>query len=202
MRRTEVKFMAEGFQLAGFYRYLTACNATTLHPPRLVNSLYFDTATNLMLRETIEGITPRKKYRLRWYGSGGPKPGKVSVEVKTTSSSGREKSVSTLDPSTSLLAQAELEPYGIIFPSVRVSYLREYFSLDGIRLTIDKDIKYYYPDDLESEARGLLTSAIAVEAKSPKPSLEEEFVSEIGLKTRHFSKFEQGMCLIHKFETY
>ena len=201
MRRTEVKFMAESFQLAGFYRYLTACNATTLHPPRLVNSLYFDTATNLMFRETIEGITPRKKYRLRWYGSGGPKPGEVSVEVKTTSSSGREKSVGSLNPLTPLLAPAELESYGIIFPSVRVSYLREYFNLEGMRLTIDQDIRYHYPDDLDSEAGGLVSTAIAVEGKSPKPSLEEKFISEIGLKTRHFSKFEQGMCLIHNLQT-
>jgi len=198
MRRTEVKFLAERSQLPGFYRYLTSCNATMLYPPRLVNSLYFDTASNLLLRDTIEGITPRKKYRLRWYGSGGPQSGKVSVEVKTTSSSGREKSVTSLSPLAPLPEHADLDPYGIIFPSLRVSYVREYYALDSVRLTIDQDIRYHFADDLDSYAGGLLSSAIAVEAKSPKPSLEEEFIGEIGLKTRHFSKFEQGMCLLHK----
>lgn len=201
MRRTEIKFEAERFQLAGFYKYISSRNSCMLHAPRIVNSLYFDTFDFAMFRETREGITPRKKYRLRWYGREGPAGKKVSVEVKETRSSGRSKIVEALNSSAPLLSEAQLNPYGLIVPVLRVSYLREYFLVDDLRLTIDHEISYHYPDDLDSGIGGYLSDSAAVEVKSPNAHLEAKITSDLGMKTRHFSKFEEGMSILHESRT-
>ena len=38
------------------------------HPPRKVNSIYFDTSNYRAFEENLSGIRERNKYRLRWYG--------------------------------------------------------------------------------------------------------------------------------------
>ena len=42
----------------------------TLFPPRVVQSLYFDTPQQRALEENLAGISRRTKIRLRWYGEG------------------------------------------------------------------------------------------------------------------------------------
>ena len=37
---------------------------------RLINSIYFDTLKEKFHEDGEEGIIPRKKVRIRWYGSG------------------------------------------------------------------------------------------------------------------------------------
>ena len=40
----------------------------TLHPPRVVQSLYLDTAFQRALEENLAGLSRREKLRVRWYG--------------------------------------------------------------------------------------------------------------------------------------
>ena len=40
-----------------------------LYKGRLVNSLYYDTELLEMFYHSEEGVTPRKKIRIRWYDS-------------------------------------------------------------------------------------------------------------------------------------
>ena len=45
-----------------------------------IRSLYFDTPTDRALREKIDGVTRREKFRLRRYGGGRPYTGRCREE--------------------------------------------------------------------------------------------------------------------------
>ena len=38
------------------------------HPSRKVNSIYFDTNNYSSIRQNLDGISEKKKIRVRWYG--------------------------------------------------------------------------------------------------------------------------------------
>ena len=112
-----------------------------LYAKREINSLYYDDENHSMYHDSEEGVLPRRKVRIRWYDD----IKSASNEVKISSFEGRFK--------TSCLAHAESEDslpqslfdphYGIIVPSLLVSYTREYFSLESLRITFDSSIKYF-----------------------------------------------------------
>ena len=85
-------------------------------------------------------MTPRKKIRIRWYDS----EKQYKIENKVSSIEGRHKTslnskrnISESFPKT-ILDQL----YGLLTPSLQVSYEREYYLINGARLTFDKSIKY------------------------------------------------------------
>jgi hypothetical protein len=51
------------------------------HPPRWVNSVYFDSYDYTAYHRTLSGISERAKVRFRWYGPC-PTPGSGALEVK------------------------------------------------------------------------------------------------------------------------
>ena len=51
---------------------------------RLINSIYFDTLKEKFHEDGEEGIIPRKKVRIRWYGSGLLSPNNCNLEIKKT----------------------------------------------------------------------------------------------------------------------
>ena len=40
----------------------------TQYPPRDVNSVYFDTYNYTSIRQNLDGVSNKKKIRIRWYG--------------------------------------------------------------------------------------------------------------------------------------
>ncbi len=80
--------------------------------------------------------------------------------------------------------------YGIIKPSVRIAYLREYFMLDGVRLTYDTKIqssrlrdyyKYRYV------AANAMRSVIELKSQNADSNLISDLTS--GLRLERFSKY-------------
>ena len=39
------------------------------YPKRKINSLYFDDLNYSSINENLDGVSEKKKYRIRWYGS-------------------------------------------------------------------------------------------------------------------------------------
>lgn len=115
------------------------------HPPRIVCSLYFDTQFMEMYRDTQEGLLPRKKLRLRTYGtrqfmnSGST----YFLEVKLSEAYSRSKTIiSDVDHEQIMRCGYYLEQYGYCYPRVFISYLREYYVCGQVRATFDTEIAY------------------------------------------------------------
>tara|TARA_B100001250_G_scaffold412260_1_gene443011 strand:+ start:1455 stop:2051 length:597 start_codon:yes stop_codon:yes gene_type:complete len=112
-----------------------------LYPARQVNSCYFDTKDLRFFHDSDEGILPRKKVRIRHYNYDNI----YTKETKITSEEGRfkktkpfEKDISKLNYSLTLNDLS----VGIIYPSLIVSYYREYFLFEKLRITFDSLIRY------------------------------------------------------------
>lgn len=68
--RYELKFVCEERarpRLLAELRLLQDC-LSVAHPPRVVQSIYFDTVDRVALHDNLAGVSRRHKLRFRWYG--------------------------------------------------------------------------------------------------------------------------------------
>ena len=163
-----------------------------LHPPRVINSCYFDTGDLTLFQDSEEGILPRKKVRIRWYNQ----DRKLTKEIKISSIEGRFK---TVEPHDDVAFAEHLEArfcddiYGHLKPTLLVSYSRAYYMLDGLRITFDSDIHY---TDLRSQTRRrFMDHECVVEAKTPIDTSDDYIDSVINIATSRFSKYSRGLLL-------
>ena len=77
--RYERKYLVEKNNSLVFKQFLIRNNFKSVYEKRKVNSIYFDTNDFKFYEENINGISRRKKVRLRWYNNQFKKP---TVEIK------------------------------------------------------------------------------------------------------------------------
>lgn len=181
-------------------------------PQRLVNTLYFDTASFSNLKDGLEGTCTKLKPRLRWYSQPQSRIHSVQFELKLKMGNLGKKSVQKFKLSKDKLLTLKVEAEQIVnlldssFSAARLSlegtepvllvrYLRDYYvsADDKLRLTLDSEICYtglFLSDVVETdEAR------VVLELKY-KPEDEENANSAVGefpfTLTRH-SKYSIGM---------
>ena len=53
-----------------------------IYPDRTINNVYYDTHTQSLFRENLDGVSPRRKVRARWYGELQQPEAAVCVEIK------------------------------------------------------------------------------------------------------------------------
>ena len=69
--RKEKKFKLNKSELKFLKSSLIKNGMSELYPKRIISSCYFDTLNLKIFHDSEEGILPRKKIRLRWYGDQG-----------------------------------------------------------------------------------------------------------------------------------
>ena len=100
--RVEKKYLLNNKNLPKFYNFLKKKNFKKLYPDRQIYSYYFDNSENKMHVDSEEGLTPRKKIRLRWYNNFLPKKN-LLLEKKINSVEGRFKLSNNIDLNLSLI---------------------------------------------------------------------------------------------------
>ena len=97
-----------------------------------------------MYKDSIEGIVPRKKIRVRNYPN--DKNLSLFLEMKISSPDGRYKTRKIID-SNKFNSIKKLgiydNQYGVCRPLLYVIYNREYYKLGDVRISIDENIEYY-----------------------------------------------------------
>lgn len=173
--RHEMKFILDEVRLCGaeeWMRQSTSCQE--VYEVRNVNSLYFDDAAYSSIRDNLMGLANREKLRLRWYAdTHGNNFLAPKVEVKTrTGRVGYKSAVPFENADADFLSipyqqlYAELRarlpqhhdlPLNRFFiPTLYVSYDRTYFeSPNGVRITIDRNIKFFDPDQHQTPSTSL-----------------------------------------------
>lgn len=127
---------------------------------RTINNVYFDTPLFRFFHENIQGVSDRKKIRIRWYGEN-PLAGECRLEIKRKNGLVGTKDVYpvTLGANSVLafdllarlpLNQAVRFELNEVRPTLFNRYKRRYFlSADGrFRITIDHDLHYSHPSVL------------------------------------------------------
>lgn len=161
----------------------------SLHPRRLIKSIYFDSNRLSSLHDSTEGCTPRKKLRLRTYGNSD----KFFLEKKISSVEGRFKQsslISVLEKDSYLKNGIFDQGYGHCFPVVIVSYQRYYFELDFWRLTLDENLTYSNFgsefDSVDSE------NVLEFKASRNLTNTPLQILDRFGLAQSRFSKYERA----------
>ena len=163
--RFERKFVLTPVQSHRFIAELYFKNFTEIFRKRKINNIYFDNPSFDGILDNIEGLSNRKKHRLRWYGSTFKKS-KKTYEIKIK----REFLNTKKNITIGVLPFKEFADVNSLYndvvdflkknqqhhflqtllhkkPTLVNSYQRKYFlnSNGNIRITIDSDLKYYSP---------------------------------------------------------
>lgn len=195
--RIEQKLEFNKGDYLSFLRWLKKKEAKILYPERIICSRYFDTLDLRMYYHTLEGIVPRKKIRIRTYNSDHfmKSYSPYNLEIKMTTETERLKTINQDIDHKSIISNGYYDHlYGMCFEQADITYVREYYSVGGIRVTIDKDIKYKFVG---------LSNALVL-----KESYDDSYVLEIkaGINTNpslllnkfnfprsRFSKYERAI---------
>ena len=141
--RIEQKLLIDNSKIIDFKSFLVKKNAKQLFQKRIIKSLYFDNHNYDMYNDSIEGLTPRKKIRIRNYPN--TKDVDYYLETKISSVEGRFKTRKLLDAkkNNSLIKNGLIDSqYGLCTPCLFVSYEREYFKINDVRISVDNNINY------------------------------------------------------------
>ncbi len=209
--RYEVKMLGQASAYPRFRMFLRRerSGLRELYPPRIVQSIYFDTWRNRALEENLSGVSHREKIRYRWYGEGrsevrGILERKVRENMlgwkdllpieNTIAVEGRARA----DFAQEVLSQLTPEWNDVramrLLPVQWIRYEREYFSTGGVRITVDRKLRSF-----DQRMRRTLTAhfptplpdVMIVEAKCARAHHAEavQLLGRLPLKVDKCSKF-------------
>ncbi len=192
-QRIEEKLELKKSEYIHFIKWLFDRGGQYLFPERIICSRYFDNYNFKMFEDTLEGILPRKKIRIRTYGNNNfEKSDFYNLEIKLSNENNRYKEIKrNINRSFHEMNGIYDKDYGMCFPTIDISYVREYFLLDGIRITIDKDIRYSFKGIINAKdySDEFYVSEIKADALTSKDFLLNNF----NFPRTRFSKYERGM---------
>ena len=148
-----------------------------------------------MYKDSLEGIVPRKKIRVRNYPESN-NDDNFYLEVKISSIEGRFKVTKKIDEKYFIEIKKIGyfdENYGMCLPKINISYLRNYFKILDNRITIDYNISY-----VEYEKSSLIKKDdfIAVEIKANKKADLNNLYCDFPFQRVRFSKYCHGCILL------
>ncbi len=189
--RIEQKLEIDISSYINIIEWLKNKKAEILYPERLVISRYYDNHDLQMYYDTVEGLLPRKKIRLRTYNtrefelSDCP----YNLEKKLTTENKRYKSIEeNISLKDNCYNQIYDEDYGFCTKKVDISYMREYFVVNSIRMTIDKHIEY---KDLNSNNIAKDKSFV-IEVKADINTNLDFICNNFNFSRSRFSKYERS----------
>ncbi len=188
--RKEEKLNFAKSQLLNLYSWISKNEGIKIYDDRLVSSTYFDNETMQMFKDSEEGTVPRKKIRIRSYDKLEHKIGSSAFEVKRSSVEGRYKTSTKNYELEKIFKFGYFDKeYGVLHPKVRVTYLRSYYKVSNVRLTIDKEITYIKLNNQNKEINKSDEKDIIVEVKSDDQVSTEYLYKKFSFERVRFSKY-------------
>ena len=184
--RIEEKLFIKKENLIQFQEFLIKKSVKKIHHPRIIQSLYFDNINLDMYTDSVEGLAPRKKIRIRNYPNDIDK--KLYLEIKNSSVEGRFKTRKIIDEKE-LNEKKSIghfdSQYGSCYPKLYVKYQREYSKVNDVRISIDKNIQYKdYKTNFKFD-----DDKIIVELKASFDKNLDELMHDFPMQRIRFSKY-------------
>ena len=169
-----------------FKEWLTKNKFNEMYPSRIVSSIYYDNKALQMYNESIEGITPRKKIRIRHYPLDENKT--FFLEEKLSSVEGRFKTKKNIELTNGNHPKfINDKDYGLCKKVIQIEYNREYFGSDQFRITIDTDIKFKSLL-MRKKVKGKINK-VAVEIKTSYDYPMDKLLNDLPFEYIRFSKY-------------
>ena len=184
--RIEEKLSIDNNRIIDFKNFLADKTVTQIYQPRKIQSLYFENPNYDMYTDSLEGLTPRKKIRVRNYPT--TQDANLYLEIKISSVEGRFKTRKIVDKEkfNYIKTKGILDSqYGLCKPCLYVVYDREYFKLDDVRISIDNNIRYkLYPENIYQSDQSSI-----VEIKTSIRKNLDKLIEEFPFPKKRFSKY-------------
>ena len=191
---------------------------TIQYPKRRVNSIYFDSSNYSSIRQNLDGVSNKKKIRVRWYGEEN-KLIKPLLEVKSKKGSETKKESNKMKELNDLkfldlknletiknVINIKIKPKKIIYPVLSTHYDRQYFiSSNGkIRATVDYNLKsIFLKNQSQLDIKKNFSFATILEFKyaTKLDKYVRQNLKEITLRLSKNSKFVNSAFETPKFYT-
>tara|TARA_Y100000590_G_C15683536_1_gene1000716 strand:+ start:1410 stop:2012 length:603 start_codon:yes stop_codon:yes gene_type:complete len=184
--RIEEKLFIDTGRIIDFKSFLADKTVKQIFKKRKIESLYFDNQNYEMYNDSIEGLTPRKKIRVRNYPDTLDK--KQYLEIKISSVEGRFKTRKIIDNNKFNYLKSNGifdSQYGFCKPCVYVTYEREYFKINDVRISIDNNINYkLYQENIYQRDENSI-----VEIKTSFQKNLDELIEDFPFQRKRFSKY-------------
>ena len=184
--RIEEKLSIDNNRIIDFKNFLADKTVKQIYQPRKIQSLYFENPNYDMYTDSLEGLTPRKKIRVRNYPT--TQDANLYLEIKISSVEGRFKTRKIVDKEkfNYIKTKGILDSqYGLCKPCLYVAYDREYFKLDDVRISIDNNIRYkLYPENIYQ-----IDQSSIVEIKTSIRKNLDKLIEEFPFQKKRFSKY-------------
>ena len=187
--RVEEKLLINKHQITEFKSFLSKKKVKIPYPSRIINSLYFENFKEEMYKDSIEGIVPRKKIRVRNYPNNQNKF--LYLEMKISSIEGRYKTSKIINEDTykQLINTGIYDrQYGVCQPLIYVTYKREYYKINDVRISIDENINY----SLFSGRKIGTDDNLIIELKTSFNKDRDDLINNFPFQRTRFSKYCNG----------
>ena len=169
-----------------------------IYPTRTVNSIYFDTINFNFFHDSEEGTVPRKKVRVRYYDLD---YNNISIENKFSKNYYRSKfskKINFDDLSNSLVNKYSNSVS--LIPTVKISYIRNYYISELGRITLDSNIKCCRANflirsiiDNKVLKNKILKSKLVLELKTNNNCTKKKAIQFLGIRDIRVSKYSEAM---------
>jgi len=188
----------------------------TQYPKRTVNSIYFDSLDYSSIRQNLDGVSNKKKIRVRWYGEE-DKLVKPLLEVKSKRGSETKKESYNINELNGLeflnfknleiiknFINKKIKTNKIIYPILTTNYNREYFiSSNGkVRATVDYNLKSIFlknQSQLDIKKNFSFVCILELKYATKLDKYVRENLREMTLRLSKNSKFVNSAFEIPKF---
>ena len=170
------KFFSDGFEY--------------IFPSRQITSIYYENINFDIYKDSLEGVVPRKKIRIR------EKFDNLYLEEKIKLTDGKYKTSKKINDIPNVIHD---KSYGIVKKICKITYSRSYLSNGKIRLTLDSDLKF---ENLINRYVFNMNNNIILEYKilDDFSSSENYINSHKELNSFKFSKYEQAISKVINFK--
>ena len=189
--RNEIKIKTNSKMEHRFYKWLSENEGKEIFEKRRITSIYFDNDYFGTYDDSIEGIVPRKKIRLRSYNDFCfLKKNEIFLEIKFSSIEGRFKTVKKIKDYKKIIFNGLIETrYGVVKPKIKVDYYRRYFLCKNMRFTLDKHINYSRIDSFDTSKFLKKSDDIIIELKTKSNFEVDKFFKENQFEKTRYSKY-------------
>ena len=201
MQRIEFKIDIHKSKKSIFFDFLKTNKISKLYDDRLINSIYFDNDKFEIYHDSVEGLSPRKKIRLRYYGDKKllNKQKELLLEKKYTNFTGRSKISKKVSDFNSQLNYGILDTkYGICYPRTIVSYLRSYHISKDFRITMDTNINFQSYNSENPIHNFVSIEDIIVEIKTNNTTRFDDLKKTFPFSEIRFSKYCKSIEYLYR----
>lgn len=213
--RFEKKFLVESFLINNIKAFLHSNLFNNSFPDRKVTSIYYDDTEFSLLNDSIEGISNRKKMRIRFYnnksndaflenkikfGELGTKETKSLSEINNLNQNQEIELISSNNKKYYLSIPSTLD--NVYIPQIIVDYKRAYYvNNSDVRVTLDNEIRFskiFKEKGLNTEPIYIPFESSIVEIKYESykdyhPEIVSKLASQFNLVLTACSKYSFGM---------